>query len=119
MSKRTDHAIAMLAPEEAPEHHALQQIDPIESSTIQYVLFVSAKTLSPSGASYNETIDPKLLHDMGVVDDEIPGREIPEKEIKSLREIRRLRSNVFQQRTQAGYQAELDELKNQLEKENE
>ena len=47
------------------------------------VIFITAKTLDSSGATYKDVLDPRVLHEMKVLPSEIPGYQVPQETLDS------------------------------------
>lgn len=66
------------------------------------IVFITAKILSASGATYEDVFSQRTLYDMGITARDVPGYELPEEEKQMLEQIRRSRDEV-------------DRLQNELE----
>ena len=47
------------------------------------MIFITAKTLDSSGATYKDVLDPRVLHEMKVLPSEIPGYQVPQETLDS------------------------------------
>lgn len=74
------------------------------------IIFVTAKILNESGTSYRDYVDPRTLYSMGILDTDVPGNPIPDKQKNALEEIRRLRNEAARVNSELAYQAVLDKL---------
>jgi type IV pilus assembly protein PilQ len=91
------------------------------------IVFITAKILSASGATYEDVFDAKTLHEMGVKPRDIPGQEVSEQEMnlyeEALEEYERintelkLRKEIYMLETQAGERQEdiSDQVRNPVE----
>jgi len=95
----------------------LFQSKEIDSTRNNLVIFVTAKVLNPDGTTYKDILDPRLLHDMELLDSDIPGYEIPDKELRAMEEIHRLRSEAARMKSMLEHRATVNNL-NQEEGEN-
>lgn len=87
--------------------------DTAEFFTSRFLIFVTARTLNPDGTSYRDTADPRVLHEMEIVDSEIPGYKIPEEQLKSLNKMRDLRNDSDRAQTEQKNESTLSELLNE------
>ncbi len=55
------------------------------------IIFITARTLNPDGSDYREIIDPRVLNDMGIVPEDVPGYQIPQDELQQLRRLEEIR----------------------------
>jgi len=85
-------------------------------ATKQFVMFVTAKTLNPDGADYRDSTDERVLHEMDIVDSDIPGYQATDEQSKLLNEIRELRNDAARIQATLEYKAALSD---QLKQENE
>lgn len=112
MSQQNNHFIVAPDLSEAPELRRLLKSKSEGSSTRKLVLFVTAKTLNPDGVSYQDTVDPRVLNEMRIIDSDIPGYHVPEKQFKLLNEIRHLRNEAARIEAELDYESSiLDQLK--------
>ena len=73
-----------------------------ESNTMRQknlIIFITAKTLNPDGSSYRDIIDPRVLHQMGVVPADVPGYQLSPEDLKTLQDIEDFRAQT--RRTEA------------------
>ena len=73
-----------------------------ESNTMRQknlIIFITAKTLNPDGSNYRDTIDPRVLHQMGVVPADVPGYQLSPEDLKTLKDIEDFRAQT--RRTEA------------------
>lgn len=75
------------------------------------VIFITAKTLSPEGSSYDAILDPRLLNNMGILPSDIPGYQMPEVQKQKLRELRELRDETVESEALKQIDAEIGALK--------
>lgn len=75
------------------------------------IIFITAKTLNPDGSSYEEVIDPRLLHDMDIRAEDIPGYELSDRERELLEAVEQYRDQVSDIEHQMELQAKLGNLK--------
>jgi len=88
------------------------------------IVFITAKTLNPSGASYEETVDPRQLFEMGLTERDVPGYEVPQEELEQYEMVERLRAGIDAETTReqlrntlaAERQARLDEIRRAQER---
>ncbi len=74
------------------------------------VIFITAKILSASGATYEDIFDEKDLYEMGVSTDDIPGLETDEAEIRKYREVMEARDKADDLEEEYWMTKELDDL---------
>jgi type IV pilus assembly protein PilQ len=74
------------------------------------VIFITAKILSASGATYEDIFDEKDLYEMGVRTDDIPGLETDEAEIRKYREVMESRDKADELEKEYWMTKELDDL---------
>jgi len=79
--------------------------------TRNLIIFITAKTLNPDGSSYEEVIDPRMLHDMDIRAEDIPGYEMSERERELLEAVEQYRNQVSDIEHQMSLQAKLGDLK--------
>ncbi|MFO7724491.1 MAG: secretin N-terminal domain-containing protein [Oceanipulchritudo sp.] len=58
------------------------------------IVFITAKILSASGATYEDVFSEKTLYEMGITERDVPGYELPDEEKEMLDEIQRSRNEV-------------------------
>lgn len=75
------------------------------------IIFITAKTLNPDGSSYEEVVDPRLLHDMDIRAEDIPGYELSDRERELLEAVEQYRNQVSDIEHQMELQAKLGNLK--------
>jgi type IV pilus assembly protein PilQ len=75
------------------------------------IIFITAKTLNPDGSSYEEVIDPRMLHDMDIRAEDIPGYELSERERELLEAVEQYRNQVTDIENQMSLQKQLGDLK--------
>jgi len=93
-----------------PQQASPKQVEKFSDS--KFMIFVTARTLNPDGVTYRSIADPRELREMGIVDAEIPGYEIPEDQRTALKEIRDMRNERVRNDTERELQEILsDELK--------
>lgn len=51
------------------------------------LIFITARTLNPDGTSYEEIIDPRIMHDMDIKPRDLPGYEIPQETRQRLKAL--------------------------------
>ena len=76
------------------------------------IIFITAKTLNPDGTSYEEIIDPRMLHDMNIRAEDIPGYELSDRELELLEAVEQYRNQIADVENQMRLQAQLGDLKN-------
>ena len=76
------------------------------------IIFITAKTLNPDGSSYEEVIDPRMLHDMDIRAEDIPGYELSSRERELLQAVEQYRNQVSDIEHQMELQGQLGDLKN-------
>lgn len=74
----------------------------------QFVLFVTARTLNPDGFDYKDTIAPGVLHEMHILDHEIPGFRPSDSSRDALMNIRRLRNKAALKELESSYELEIN-----------
>lgn len=75
------------------------------------IIFITAKTLNPDGSSYEEVVDPRMLHQMDIRAEDIPGYELSERERELLEAVEQYRNQVSDVEHQMKLQAQLGDLK--------
>jgi type IV pilus assembly protein PilQ len=65
-----------------------------EISQRNLIIFITAKTLNPDGSTYRDIIDPRVLNDMGIVPADIPGYQVPQDEMTTLKELEDFRTQT-------------------------
>jgi type IV pilus assembly protein PilQ len=75
------------------------------------IIFITAKTLNPDGSTYEEVVDPRMLHDMDIRAEDIPGYELSERERELLQAVEQYRNQVSDIEHQTMLQAQLSNLK--------
>ncbi|MGJ8638617.1 MAG: secretin N-terminal domain-containing protein [Opitutaceae bacterium] len=78
-----------------------------ENHIKHFVLFVTAKTLNPDGATYRDTTDMRVLHEMEILESELPGYHLPDEQSKLLDEIRELKDGATRKQATLDYQTSL------------
>lgn len=58
------------------------------------IVFITAKILSASGATYEDVFDAKTLHEMGVKPRDIPGQKVSDEEMELYNEVLKSRDQV-------------------------
>lgn len=74
------------------------------------IIFITAKILSASGATYEDIFDEKALYEMGVSSDDIPGLETDEAELRKYREVMESRDKADALEKEYWMTKELDDL---------
>ncbi|WP_269539231.1 type II secretion system protein GspD [Cerasicoccus fimbriatus] len=64
------------------------------------VIFVTAKTLNPDGTTYKDIIDPRVLYQMGILENEIPGYVLPEEQASAYNQIMDLQTKFSNDKAQ-------------------
>ena len=75
------------------------------------IIFITAKTLNPDGSSYEEIVDPRMLHSMDIRAEDIPGYELSDRERELLEAVEQYRNQVSDVENQMQLQAQLGNLK--------
>lgn len=79
--------------------------------TRNLIIFITAKTLNPDGSSYEEVVDARLLHDMDIRAEDIPGYEMSSRERELLEAVEQYRNQISDTEHQMQLQAQLGDLK--------
>ncbi|MGE9296217.1 MAG: secretin N-terminal domain-containing protein [Puniceicoccales bacterium] len=58
------------------------------------LIFITAKTLNPDGTTYKDIVDPRVLYRMGILENEIPGYQLPEDQAAAYNEIMSLQNRL-------------------------
>ncbi len=58
------------------------------------IIFITAKTLDPSGATYEDVFDQRILHEMRVTPADVPGYKVPEPEATEMKAIQATRERI-------------------------
>lgn len=74
----------------------------------QFIIFLTAKTLNPDGFTYSDTLDPRMLLKMNILDHEIPGYFLDKTTRDALEEIRRNRNQDALEVIESEYQNEIN-----------
>lgn len=72
------------------------------------IIFITAKTLNPDGSTYDEIFDPRVLNQLGITDQDVPGYVLSPEEARLIREVRSTREEV-------AVEAQERQLREQLE----
>ncbi|WP_309385539.1 type II secretion system protein GspD [Cerasicoccus frondis] len=64
------------------------------------VIFITAKTLNPDGTTYKDIIDPRVLYQMGILENEIPGYQVPEEQANAFKQIMDLQTKFSNDKAQ-------------------
>ncbi|WP_309396260.1 type II secretion system protein GspD [Cerasicoccus maritimus] len=64
------------------------------------VIFITAKTLNPDGTTYKDIIDPRVLYQMGILENEIPGYTLPEDQANAYKQIMDLQTKFSNDKAQ-------------------
>ncbi len=75
------------------------------------IIFITAKTLNPDGSSYEEVVDPRMLHKMDIRAEDIPGYELSDRERELLEAVEQYRNQVTDVENQMQLQNQLGNLK--------
>ncbi|MCB1120068.1 MAG: hypothetical protein KJT03_00850 [Verrucomicrobiae bacterium] len=75
------------------------------------IIFITAKTLNPDGSTYEEVLDPRMLHDMDIRAEDIPGYEMSDRERELLEAVEQYRNQVNDIENQMALQTKLGALK--------
>ena len=81
-----------------------------ESNTMRQknlIIFITAKTLNPDGSTYRDIIDPRVLHQMGVVPADVPGYVLSPEDLKTLQDIEDFRAQTRRAEAMADERTEL------------
>ena len=84
-----------------------------ESNTMRQknlIIFITAKTLNPDGSSYRDIIDPRVLHQMGVVPADVPGYQLSPEDLKTLQDIEDFRAQTRRAEAMAEGRTELEAI---------
>jgi len=79
--------------------------DKIEQRNL--IIFITAKTLNPDGSTYRDIIDPRVLHQMGVVPADVPGYVLSPEDLKTLQDIEDFRAQTRRAEAMAEGRTEL------------
>jgi len=60
------------------------------NTTNNLIIFITAKTLNPDGSTYRDVIDPRILNDMNILPSDVPGYQVPEKDLELLQQVETL-----------------------------
>jgi hypothetical protein len=71
------------------------------------IIFITAKTLNPDGSTYRDIIDPRVLHQMGVVPADVPGYVLSPEDLKTLQDIEDFRAQTRRAEAMAEGRTEL------------
>jgi len=74
------------------------------------IVFITAKILSASGATYEDVFSQRTLYDMGITARDVPGYELPEDEKQMLEQLRRSRDEVDQLQHELELRSKVDAL---------
>ena len=74
------------------------------------IVFITAKILSASGATYEDVFNKKSLHEMGISTEDIPGREMTDEELQEYNKVMSERDRVDELRKELEMMKELDDL---------
>ncbi len=69
------------------------------------IIFITAKSLNPEGATYKDVFDKRILHEMKVIPADVPGYKVPEAEAQEMEAIQAARQRIAE--------AEVDQRLNQ------
>ena len=58
------------------------------------IIFITAKILDPAGSTYKDVISPKLLHEIGISERDIPGYQFTDEEMRLYDDISARRSEL-------------------------
>ena len=75
------------------------------------VIFVTARTLSPEGATYREMVDPRQMRDMNLMPSEIVGYDIPKKQREQMDEINTLQQKAATKEAELTLEGQVQALK--------
>ena len=81
-----------------------------ESNTMRQknlIIFITAKTLNPDGSTYRDIIDPRVLHQMGVVPADVPGYVLSTEDLQTLQDIEDFRAQTRRAEAMAEGRTEL------------
>ena len=84
--------------------------DTVSKDRSNLIVFITAKILSASGATYEDVFDPKSLYEMGVSTEDIPGRELSDEELRQYEKIMNERDRIDELRKELEHMQELDDL---------
>jgi len=65
-----------------------------ETTARDLLIFITAKTLNPDGSNYKDIVDPRVMRDMGLVESDVPGYRVPEKDREQLERLRELQQKA-------------------------
>ena len=74
------------------------------------IVFITAKILSASGATYEDVFSPRTLYEMGITAQDVPGYELPEDEKEMLDTIRESRNEVERLKNEAELRSKVEAL---------
>lgn len=58
-----------------------------EISQRNLIIFITAKTLNPDGSNYRDIIDPRVLNRMKVTPADVPGYQLSEEDLKTMKDL--------------------------------
>lgn len=64
------------------------------------LIFITAKTLNPDGTTYKDIIDPRVLYEMEILENEIPGYRLPEEQAQAYDDIMKLKTRLSNDKAQ-------------------
>lgn len=74
------------------------------------VIFITARTLAPDGATYKDVINDRVLERMSIKASDIPGYRIPEEERVLIEEVRAAREAAYSRERQAKLRQQIQAL---------
>lgn len=80
------------------------------------IIFITAKTLDPLGATYEDVVDPRLLYEMKVGPAEVPGYQVPKHEVEKMKAVQAAQDNLMRSQMDARLTQEKLALDMQAEK---
>ena len=85
------------------------QVKSVEKNNL--VIFVTARTLSPEGATYKDMVDPRQLKDMSLMPSDIVGYDIPEEQREQMKEVNRLQQEAATRQAELTLEAQVQALR--------
>ncbi len=81
------------------------------TTTRNLIIFITAKTLDPDGSDYRDVVDPRVFNEMNLTPSDLPGYEVPAKDLQVLKEMEELRTESKHEKEIESVQDEIDLIK--------
>jgi type IV pilus assembly protein PilQ len=81
------------------------------SETVNLLVFLTARTLNPDGASYEEIVDPRMIDEMELTDEDLPGYEMSAAEKARMEKLRGMREDAAERKNAFQFEVEKQKLK--------